>query len=116
MIKNQSFALLQGMRTVNWLSAFLIISVLFAFCKPGHTDQLNDTVTEIDGIKAPAGFSIQRVASPDMLTYPMFGSFDEEGRLFIFESDGSSPTTEDMLKSPSYHVRLLEDTDEDGIF
>jgi len=29
----------------------------------------------------------------------MFASFDGKGRLFVFESDGSSPSTEDMLKN-----------------
>jgi len=46
----------------------------------------------------------------------MFASFDGQGRLFVFESDGSSPSTEDMLKNPSYFIRVLEDTDGDGNF
>jgi putative membrane-bound dehydrogenase-like protein len=46
----------------------------------------------------------------------MFASFDGQGRLFVFESDGSSPSTEEMLDKPSYHIRLLEDTNGDGMF
>lgn len=75
------------------------------------------TVTELDGLKVPAGFSIERAVDPAMLSYPMFASFDGQGRLFVFESDGSSPpSNEDMLKRPPYHVRLLEDTNGDGVF
>jgi len=70
----------------------------------------------MDGLKVPIGFSIERATSPGLVHYPMFASFDGNGRLFVFESDGSSPSTEDMLKKPSYFVRLLEDTDSDGIF
>ena len=90
----------------------MTICLLFALCKTKQPEKS----AELDGLKVPAGFSIERVASPDLLTYPMFGSFDGQGRLFVFESDGSSPTTEDMLKNPSYHVRLLEDINGDGIF
>ena len=72
--------------------------------------------TEIDGLKVPEGFSIERAVDPSMLSYPMFASFDGQGRLFVFESDGSSPTNQEMLKKPPYHIRMLEDSDGDGIF
>lgn len=73
-------------------------------------------ITELDGLKVPEGFSIERAVDPSMLSYPMFASFDGQGRLFVFESDGSSPTSQGMLNKPPYHIRLLEDTDGDGIF
>jgi len=72
--------------------------------------------TELDGLKVPEGFSIERAVDPSMLSYPMFASFDGQGRLFVFESDGSSPTNQEMLKKPPYHIRLLEDSDGDGLF
>ncbi|SDL90204.1 putative membrane-bound dehydrogenase domain-containing protein [Daejeonella rubra] len=73
-------------------------------------------VPELDGLKVPEGFTIERAVDPGMISYPMFASFDGDGRLFVFESDGSSPTNEGMLKKPPYHIRLLEDTDGDGKF
>ncbi|HEY0898454.1 MAG TPA: PVC-type heme-binding CxxCH protein, partial [Sphingobacteriaceae bacterium] len=74
-------------------------------------------VTDLDGLKVPEGFSIERAVDPAMLSYPMFASFDGQGRLFVFESDGSSPeSNKAMLENPPYHIRLLEDTDGDGIF
>ncbi len=72
--------------------------------------------TDLDGLKVPEGFTIERAVDPSMISYPMFASFDGDGRLFVFESDGSSPTNESMLKKPPYHIRLLEDTNGDGIF
>jgi putative membrane-bound dehydrogenase-like protein len=99
------------------ISALMVmVSVLFSLCQTTHSDKKAEESAELDGLKVPAGFSIERVVSPDMITYPMFASFDGRGRLFVFESDGSSPTTEAMLKKPPYHVRLLEDTNGDGFF
>lgn len=74
------------------------------------------SLPELDGLKVPEGFTIERAVDPGMISYPMFASFDGDGRLFVFESDGSSPTSDGMLKKPPYHIRLLEDTDGDGKF
>ena len=68
-------------------------------------------------LRVPEGFTIERVAGPDLLNYPMFATLAGEGRLFVFESTGpNTMTTAEMLASPSYHVRLLEDTDLDGTY
>ncbi|RRA98033.1 PVC-type heme-binding CxxCH protein [Larkinella rosea] len=69
------------------------------------------------GFQVPEGFTIERAVAPDLLSYPMFASFDGTGRLFVFESTGPNTMgTEKMLAEPSYHIRLLEDLDEDGQF
>ncbi len=68
-------------------------------------------------LRVPDGFTIERIAPPALLSYPMFGVFDDRGRLFVFESTGpNTMTTEEMLAQPSYHVRVLEDVDGDGTF
>lgn len=68
-------------------------------------------------LQVPDGFTIERIAGPDLLSYPMFGVFDDEGRLFLFEStEPNTMTTEQMLAAPSYHIRVLEDVDGDGHF
>lgn len=98
-----------------WLTASVLINticVLFTSCQTNYQESTN----QLDGLMVPDGFSIERATPPGMLTYPMFATFDGQGRLFVFESDGSSPSTEDMLENPSYYIRLLEDTDGDGIF
>ncbi len=68
-------------------------------------------------LTVPDGFTIERVAGPDLLSYPMFGVQDDRGRLFVFEStEPNTMTTEEMLATPSYHIRVLEDVDDDGTF
>ena len=66
-------------------------------------------------LKVPDGFTIERIAGPELLSYPMFAVPDERGRLFVFEStEPNTMTTEEMLAKPSYHIRMLEDADGDG--
>ena len=65
----------------------------------------------------PEGFTIEPVVDPSLISYPMFGTFDETGRLFLFESTGTNNMgTAEMLKNPTYHVRVVEDTDGDGVY
>ena len=94
------------------LAVILIGSVLFFIGSKEHSPG----VQELDGLKAPPGFTIESAVDPELITYPMMASFDGQGRLFVFESDGSSPATDLMAKEPAYHIRLLEDTDGDGKF
>src|SRR5688500_11061097 len=89
---------------------------MFSVCMTKDAHTVNEKSEDMDGLKVPTGFTIERAALAGMLTYPMFASFDGHCRLFVFESDGSSPSTEDMFKRPSYFIRLLEDTDGDGVF
>ncbi len=81
---------------------------------------LNPSVEQkklVPGLHVPDGFIIERAVDPSLLSYPMFASFDESGRLFVFESTGTNNMgTAEMLENPTYHIRLLEDTDGDGIF
>lgn len=68
-------------------------------------------------LHVPEGFVIERVAGSDLLSYPMFLTPAGEGRLYVFEStEPNTMTTEEMLAEPSYHVRLLEDRDGDGVY
>lgn len=68
-------------------------------------------------LKVPDGFTIERIAGPELLAYPMFGVQDDQGRLFVFEStEPNTMTTEEMLARPSYHIRVLEDVDGNGTY
>lgn len=93
---------------------FATFSVLYS-CSNGN-NRMPGGGDHLDGLKVPAGYSIEKIVDSKLISFPMFASFDGTGRLFVFESDGSTPTTEDMLKKPTYHVRLLQDTDDDGVF
>lgn len=87
----------------------VLIILFFSSCN-------NEIPTNIH-LSVPEGFTIEEVVSPDLISYPMFATFDDRGRLFVFESTGPNTMgTENMLKEPSYHIRILEDTNGDGKF
>src|SRR5690606_36713044 len=77
-------------------------------------------IKEEDGssdFQLPDGFTIEPAVSPDLISFPMFATFDDHGRLFLFESTGPNDMSMDtMVNHPSYHIRLLSDTDMDGLF
>lgn len=87
-----------------------VVLLLFSYKRP-------DDNARVAGLQVPEGFTIEQAVPADLLSYPMFASFDDQGRLFVFESTGPNTMgTEQMLKDPTYHIRLLEDTDADGKF
>jgi len=92
---------------------YLFVFILFVFfnqCK-------NPSLKTVPYLSVPEGFTIEEVVSPDLISYPMFASFDDRGRLFVFEStEPNTMGTENMLKEPSYHIRMLEDSNRDGKF
>ena len=101
----------KGNPTSAYIFLLGVISILTGCAKnePG--------VREFATLTVPEGFTIEEAVPSDMLSYPMFASFDDRGRLFVFEStEPNTMGTETMLKEPSYHIRLLEDKDGDGVF
>lgn len=46
----------------------------------------------------------------------MFASFDNTGRLFVCESNGETYSTDEHLKLKPFHIKMLVDRDEDGIY
>lgn len=73
---------------------------------------------------AKDGFQLQLVAAEPLVTDPVAGAFDEDGRLYVVEmndypyTDKSTdkPNVERTADLPIGKVRLLEDTDGDGVF
>lgn len=107
-------AIFKIIRFRNYLSCFLLIifflmAALFSGC--GKKQQV---IT--DGLRVPEGYTIEKVAGAGLLSYPMFASFDNNGRLFVFESSGKTTSTEDVLENPAFIIRVLEDEDGDGVF
>ncbi|MCC6287995.1 MAG: HEAT repeat domain-containing protein [Chitinophagaceae bacterium] len=86
-----------------------VTAILFSAC-----GKKQPAVT--DGLRVPEGYTIEKVAGEGLLSYPMFASFDNNGRLFVFESSGKTTSTEDVLKNPTFIIRVLEDEDGDGVF
>ncbi|MES3018390.1 MAG: PVC-type heme-binding CxxCH protein [Bacteroidota bacterium] len=103
--------------TAAYGKALSLIVICFTLLFFASSKEKQNIPQELDGLRVPEGFSIEQAVDPSMLSYPMFASFDNQGRLFVFESDGSSPvSSQAMIENPPYHIRLLEDTDGDGIF
>ena len=107
-------------RKANWIVlpvVLLGISKLLISCGGGQAvGSREERTLEADGLHVPDGFMIESVVAPDLVSYPMFATFDNQGRLFVIESSGKTTSTDDVLKNPTFQIRLLEDVDGDGIY
>jgi putative membrane-bound dehydrogenase-like protein len=78
--------------------------------------ELNTSAKGVDSIHVPDGFEVTVAAGPGMVNYPMFIAFDDRGRLFVCESAGRNISDQEMDHQSEMRIRLLEDTDGDGVF
>ncbi len=62
------------------------------------------------------GFSVEIVAAPPLVKYPICADFDEQGRLYVCESSGSIDWNKPQSPESMHKVLRLEDSDSDGIF
>src|SRR5689334_3938357 len=83
--------------------------VLLAVRPPEHA-------TGLGAIHVPQGFKVELAASSELTAYPMMGTLDDRGRLFIAESSGNTLNDAQMKTNPDYKIRMLEDRDGDGVF
>ena len=60
-------------------------------------------------LRVPRGFRIEQVTTPDLVWYPMMGTLDDRGRLFLCESSGNTLNNDQMTANPDYSIRMLED-------
>lgn len=67
-------------------------------------------------LSVPDGFTIELVAAPPLVKYPMMACFDERGRLFVAETLGQNLAKKELLEKSQRFIRMLEDTDRDGKF
>ena len=70
----------------------------------------------LESIHVPEGFEVELAVEPGLISYGVFFSFDDRGRLFVCESAGKNTTDEEALEDPSFRIKVLEDTDSDGVF
>ena len=64
----------------------------------------------------PEGYVAEVVAAPPLVEHPMMASFDDRGRLFVAESAGLNLKKDELAEQLPNRIRLLEDTNNDGIF
>ncbi len=67
-------------------------------------------------IEVPPGFVVERVAGPPLVERPIMAAFDDRGRLYVSDSAGVNLKGAELLKDPPHRIRLLEDSDGDGVF
>jgi len=96
----------------------LFVARLAAACVAGVLAQspAGRPPTGLAAIRVPDGFKVELAAGADLAPYAMFGALDERGRLFLAESSGKNIRGLAMSQSPECHIRMLEDTDGDGVF
>ena len=92
------------------------IAVAAIFAAGGEASSPHLAHTGLGAIQVPSGFRVEKVAGAGLVNYPMMGTIDDRGRLFLCESSGNTLTTEQMAAKPDYVIRMLEDTDGDGIY
>ncbi len=66
--------------------------------------------------RVPAGFTIEVAAASPLVKHPMLAGFDHRGRLFIAESAGKNIRSADLVKDPPNFIRMIADTNGDGVF
>ena len=99
----------------NFLLFLLVMNLLS--CTKKDNSKTQDGISVPGSIQVPEGYSFEMVAGADLVDYPMFGTLDETGRLFLFESIGDVyAETEDAINDPQFRINLLEDLDGDGIY
>ncbi len=64
----------------------------------------------------PTGLTVSEAVAPGLLKYPMMATLDDSGRLFVAESSGVNLDKEQLLKTKPHSIKLLTDTDRDGIY
>ncbi|HWB09234.1 MAG TPA: PVC-type heme-binding CxxCH protein [Pirellulales bacterium] len=64
----------------------------------------------------PDGFTVEQIAGPPLVRYPLFVSFDDRGRMYVAEGTGTNLPGPELASKPLGRVLLLEDQDGDGRF
>ena len=62
------------------------------------------------------GLTVTSALAPGLISHPVMATFDDRGRLFVAENAGVNLDKAALLKELPNSVRMLEDTNGDGIF
>ena len=79
---------------------------------------LSAATVALDGrtFTLPDGFTVERVTTTHQVLRPVNACFDDQGRLYVTDSSGSSQAPAEQAADPRWRVVRLEDTDHDGVF
>ena len=64
----------------------------------------------------PDGLVAEVAAAPPLVQHPTMAAFDDRGRLFVADNAGLNLKKEELEKQRPNSIRLLEDTNDDGLF
>jgi putative heme-binding domain-containing protein len=98
-------------KIVNWLYS---LTALIVSCSLGSADA--DSGEPAGKFHVPPGFVIEKIAGEPDVVFPMFGVFDERGRLFVAESSGLDLYAELQKLTRKCRIRVLDDPASDGKF
>lgn len=62
------------------------------------------------------GLAVSTALLPGLVKHPVMAAFDDRGRLFIAENAGVNLNKEELLREKANSIKLVEDTDRDGVF
>lgn len=62
------------------------------------------------------GLAVSSALEPGLVKHPVMAAFDDRGRLFVAENAGVNLNKEELLAQKPSSIRLIEDTDRDGVF
>src|SRR5215469_10399541 len=91
-----------------FILAVLLLPPSLAFAGQIHLDNRTFTL--------PDGFTIEKVAGPPLVNRPIVADFDEQGRLYVDDSSGTSEDVNKQLIDQPHRVVRLEDTTGSGKF
>jgi putative membrane-bound dehydrogenase-like protein len=99
------------------MSRWLMIGcVLTAAVSLGEEPTANTIALSGHHFTLPVGFEIALAAGPPLVDRPITMDFDEQGRLYVAESSGSSEKIDIQLEKKPHRILRLADTNGDGRF
>lgn len=64
----------------------------------------------------PEGYTLELAAASPLVTHPIMGCLDDQGRLYVGDAVGVNWNKAQLEANPPNRVLRLEDTDKDGVF
>jgi putative membrane-bound dehydrogenase-like protein len=64
----------------------------------------------------PEGYTLELAAASPLVTHPIMGCLDDQGRLFVGDGVGVNWNKKQLEENPPNRVLMLEDTDHDGAY
>src|SRR5262245_32670314 len=96
------------------MARLILVLLLIPACAWAQGPAVSTFSFDGHNFTVPVGFTIERAAGPPLVTLPIVGDFDEQGRLYVAEAGGAITKPEVQEQKPAHRVMRLVDTDGDG--